>query len=86
MLQETLKSSLEASVIPAFEMSCRSMFEQVDATFQKGMGEHATAALQQFDSSHSPLALALRVWSLSMSVHHMFCPITKLSCQQDLSD
>ncbi|XP_027164532.1 enhancer of mRNA-decapping protein 4-like isoform X1 [Coffea eugenioides] len=59
-LQETLKSSLEASVIPAFEISCRSMFEQVDATFQKGMGEHATAALQQFDSSHSPLALALR--------------------------
>ncbi|KAL3503674.1 hypothetical protein ACH5RR_038123 [Cinchona calisaya] len=59
-LQETLKSSLEASVVPAFEMSCRSMFEQVDATFHKGMAEHATAALQQFESSHSPLALALR--------------------------
>ncbi|KAL3508319.1 hypothetical protein ACH5RR_027720 [Cinchona calisaya] len=59
-LQETLKSSLEASVVPAFEMSCRSMFEQVDATFQKGMAEHASTALQQFESSHSPLALALR--------------------------
>lgn len=59
-LQETLKSSLEASVIPAFEMSCKAMFEQVDTTFQKGMIDHATVAQQQFESTHSPLALALR--------------------------
>ncbi|XP_057983446.1 enhancer of mRNA-decapping protein 4-like [Malania oleifera] len=59
-LQDTLKSSLEASVVPAFEMSCKAMFEQVDATFQKGMAEHTTAAQQQFESTHSPLALALR--------------------------
>lgn len=59
-LQETLKSSLEASVIPAFEMSCRAMFEQVDATFQKGLTEHTAAAQQHFDASHSPLAIALR--------------------------
>ncbi|KAK6133060.1 hypothetical protein DH2020_033215 [Rehmannia glutinosa] len=59
-LQETLKSSLEVSVIPAFEMSCRAMFEQVDATFQKGIVEHSAAAQQQFDASHSPLAIALR--------------------------
>ncbi|KAF5950380.1 hypothetical protein HYC85_012373 [Camellia sinensis] len=58
-LQDALKSSLEASVIPAFEMSCKAMFEQVDATFQKGMIEHATVAQQQFESTHSPLALAL---------------------------
>ncbi|CAA0833605.1 Enhancer of mRNA-decapping protein 4 [Striga hermonthica] len=59
-LQETLKSSLETSVIPAFEMSCRAMFEQVDATFKNGLVEHSAAAQQQFDSSHSPLAIALR--------------------------
>ncbi|XAR67319.1 hypothetical protein NMG60_11002026 [Bertholletia excelsa] len=59
-MQEALKSSLEASVVPAFEMSCKAMFEQVDATFQKGMMEHTAAAQQQFDSSHSSLALALR--------------------------
>jgi len=59
-LQETLKSSLEASVIPAFEMSCKAMFEQVDTTFQKGMIDHATVAQQQFESTHSPLTLALR--------------------------
>ncbi|XP_057765385.1 enhancer of mRNA-decapping protein 4-like [Salvia miltiorrhiza] len=59
-LQETLKSSLEVSVIPAFEMSCRTMFEQVDTAFQKGMVEHTSAAQQQFEASHSPLALALR--------------------------
>ena len=64
-MQEALKSSLEASVIPAFEMSCKALFEQVDATFQKGMVEHTSEAQQQFDSTHSSLALALRVWSPS---------------------
>ncbi|GFP90966.1 enhancer of mRNA-decapping protein 4 [Phtheirospermum japonicum] len=59
-LQEALKSSLEVSVVPAFEMSCRTMFEQVDSAFQKGMVEHTTAAQQQVEASHSPLALALR--------------------------
>lgn len=48
-------------MIPAFEMSCRTMFEQVDAAFQKGMVEHTSAAQQQCDASHSPLALTLRV-------------------------
>lgn len=60
-MQEALKSSFEASVIPAFEMSCKTMFEQVDSTFQKGLVEHSASAQQHFDSSHSPLALALRV-------------------------
>ncbi|KAI3804718.1 hypothetical protein L1987_26471 [Smallanthus sonchifolius] len=59
-LQEALKSSIEASVIPAFEMSCKAMFDQVDATFQKGMIEHTSAAQQQIESAHSPLAIALR--------------------------
>ncbi|KAI4321737.1 hypothetical protein MLD38_035085 [Melastoma candidum] len=59
-LQETLKSSLEASVIPSFEKSCKAMFEQVDATFQKGIVEHTSAAQQQLESLHSPLAVALR--------------------------
>ncbi|KAG8365126.1 hypothetical protein BUALT_Bualt18G0072000 [Buddleja alternifolia] len=49
--QETLKSNLEASMIPAFEMSCRAMFEQVDVAFQKGMVEHKPAAQQQFEAS-----------------------------------
>lgn len=59
-LQDALKSNLEASVVPAFEMSCKAMFDQVDSTFQKGMVEHATTVQQQFESTHSPLALALR--------------------------
>ncbi|XP_073309319.1 enhancer of mRNA-decapping protein 4-like isoform X1 [Primulina huaijiensis] len=59
-LQEILKSSLEVSVIPAFEISCRAMFEQVDSAFQKGMVEHTAAAQQQFEASHSSLALVLR--------------------------
>ncbi|XP_058112978.1 enhancer of mRNA-decapping protein 4-like [Magnolia sinica] len=59
-LQDTLRSSLESSLIPAFEMSCKAMFEQVDAVFQKGMVEHLSAAQQQFEVAHSPLAHALR--------------------------
>ncbi|KAK9077628.1 hypothetical protein SSX86_005965 [Deinandra increscens subsp. villosa] len=59
-LQEALKLSIEASVIPAFEMSCKAMFNQVDATFQKGMIEHTVTAQQHIESAHSPLAIALR--------------------------
>ncbi|CAN4102564.1 unnamed protein product [Withania somnifera] len=67
-LQETLKSTLEVSVIPAFEMSCKAMFEQVDLTFQKGLADHSVATQQQFESMHSPLALALRDAISSASV------------------
>ncbi|KAK6947144.1 Enhancer of mRNA-decapping protein 4, WD40 repeat region [Dillenia turbinata] len=59
-LQDALRASFETSVIPAFDMSCKAMFEQVDATFQKGMIEHTSVAQQQFESTHSPLALTLR--------------------------
>ncbi|XP_049400144.1 enhancer of mRNA-decapping protein 4-like isoform X1 [Solanum stenotomum] len=59
-LQETLKSTMEGSVIPAFEISCKAMFDQVDLTFQKGFAEHTGFALQQFESMHSPLVHALR--------------------------
>ncbi|XP_024976086.1 enhancer of mRNA-decapping protein 4-like [Cynara cardunculus var. scolymus] len=59
-LQEALRLSMEASVVPAFEMSCKAMFDQIDATFQKGMLEHTSAAQQQVESTYSPLAIALR--------------------------
>nr|GEX16600.1 hypothetical protein [Tanacetum cinerariifolium] len=59
-LQEALRSSMEGSIIPAFETSCKAMFDQVDATFQKGLLEHTSTALQQVESTHSPLAVALR--------------------------
>uniref|UniRef100_A0A5B7AN20 Putative enhancer of mRNA-decapping protein 4-like n=1 Tax=Davidia involucrata TaxID=16924 RepID=A0A5B7AN20_DAVIN len=59
-LQDALRSSFEASVIPTFEASCKAMFEQVDATFQNGLIKQASAAQQQFESTHSPLAVALR--------------------------
>ncbi|KAK4755116.1 hypothetical protein SAY87_008873 [Trapa incisa] len=59
-LQDALRSSLEALVIPAFEMQCKAMFEQIDGTLQNGLVKHLTAAQQQYDSTHSPLAIALR--------------------------
>ncbi|XVF33839.1 hypothetical protein REPUB_Repub18cG0006100 [Reevesia pubescens] len=58
-LQEALRSSVEALVIPAFEMSCKAMFGQVDAAFQKGMVEHTNAAQQHLESASSSLAIAL---------------------------
>ena len=64
-MQDSLKSSLESSVIPAFEQSCKAMFEQVDAAFRKGMTEHTTAAQQQLEASHTPLAHTLRVSAVS---------------------
>lgn len=60
-LQDALRSSLEASMIPAFEMSCKNMFEQVNATLQRELTKHTTAAQHLFESSHSSLAVSLRV-------------------------
>ncbi|KAI4306266.1 hypothetical protein L6164_029559 [Bauhinia variegata] len=60
VLQDALKSSFETSVVPAFEMSCKAMFEQVDSTFQKGMVEHTTAVQHQLESGHTSLAMTLR--------------------------
>ncbi|KAL1204880.1 Enhancer of mRNA-decapping protein 4 [Cardamine amara subsp. amara] len=59
-LQEALRSGLESSLIPSFERACKTMFEQVDSAFQKGMAEHTSAAQQRFDSGHSQLAHTLR--------------------------
>ncbi|XP_054796937.1 enhancer of mRNA-decapping protein 4-like [Prosopis cineraria] len=60
VLQDALKSSFETSVVPAFEKSCKAMFEQVDSTFQKGMVEHTSAVQQHLESGHTSLALTLR--------------------------
>ncbi|GMH25054.1 hypothetical protein Nepgr_026897 [Nepenthes gracilis] len=70
-LQDGLKSTLEALIIPAFEMSCKAMFEQVDTTFQKGMAEHAAAVQQQMESANSSLALSLKdaITSISSVTH-----------------
>lgn len=60
VLQDTLRSSFENSIIPAFERSCKAMFDQVDSAFQKGMAEHTTAAQQQFATTHTVLASTLQ--------------------------
>ena len=61
-----MRSNLESSIIPAFEMSCKAMFEQIDSTFQKGLLKHTTAIQQHFETAHSPLASALRVCEYHM--------------------
>ncbi|XP_039025630.1 enhancer of mRNA-decapping protein 4-like isoform X2 [Hibiscus syriacus] len=59
-LQDALRSSLETYVVPAFEMSCKSMFEQIDVTFRKGLREHTATAQQQVEKSHSSVVAALQ--------------------------
>lgn len=56
-LQDALRSSLEGSVIPAFERSCQSMFSQVDAAFQKGFSDNQTQLQQQLATSTIASAL-----------------------------
>ncbi|KAH9304800.1 hypothetical protein KI387_009204, partial [Taxus chinensis] len=60
VLQDALRTCFEGSVIPAFEHSCKAMFEQVDTAFREGMSEHTTAAQHQFSASHSALASTLQ--------------------------
>ncbi|KAK4744078.1 hypothetical protein SAY87_010390 [Trapa incisa] len=73
-LQDALRSSVEASMIPAFEMSCRAMFKQIDATFQRGLTEHASAAMQHLEGVNSPLTLVLKdVINSASSMTHTLC-------------
>ena len=56
---------MEGSIVHAFETSCKAMFDQVDATFQNGLQ-------QQVDSTHSPLAVSLRVRNFDHSLSLIF--------------
>ncbi|KAI4365006.1 hypothetical protein MLD38_021031 [Melastoma candidum] len=60
ILQDSLRACLETSLVPAFELSCKALFERVDVTVQNGLEEHIVAMQQLFDSAHSPLAISLR--------------------------
>ncbi|XP_062233021.1 enhancer of mRNA-decapping protein 4-like isoform X2 [Phragmites australis] len=66
-LQDTFRSSFESSVIPAFEQSCKTILEQVDGAFQKGMSEHSAAIQQQVVTANTPLAQTLRETITSVS-------------------
>ena len=72
-----MRSSFESTIIPAFEQSCKTMFEQVDGAFQKGMSEHGAAIRQQVATAHTPLAQTLRV-SLPASFLSIYC----IECQK----
>jgi enhancer of mRNA-decapping protein 4 len=60
IVQEALRTCFESTVIPSFERSCRSMFEQVESSFQHGMAEYTSRAQQELASSHSALASTLQ--------------------------
>lgn len=71
-IQDTLKSNLESSVVPAFEKSSRALFEQIDEAFQKGLTDHKAAAQQQYESAHTQLAITLRVFYNIASIFYYF--------------
>ncbi|KAG6513328.1 enhancer of mRNA-decapping protein 4-like [Zingiber officinale] len=60
VLQDSLRSCLESSVVPSFEQSCKAMFEHIENAFQNGMSEHTAAASQQLEAANTPLAATLR--------------------------
>jgi len=60
-MQDALRTSFESLLVPAFEQTCKTMFEQIDGAFQKGMSEHSIAIQQQVEAAHTPLALTLKV-------------------------
>lgn len=62
-MQDAFRTSFESLLVPAFEQSCKTMFEQIDGAFQKGMSEHTIAIQQQVETAHTPLALTLKVSS-----------------------
>lgn len=79
-MQDALRSNLEATIIPAFEQSCKIMFDHVDTAFQKGMMEHAIASQKLFESTNTPLALTLKVCichSIAFDIHdsYIFCSL-----------
>lgn len=80
-LQDALKSSVETAIIPAFDMSCKNMFEQVNATFQKGLIRQTSAAQQQLESVHSPLAAALKVCISRLGIIVGTCQISIMNIQ-----
>ncbi|GKE44076.1 hypothetical protein Tco_1471360, partial [Tanacetum coccineum] len=57
---ESLRSSMESSIVPTFETSCKAMFGQLDATFQKGLLEHTSTTQQHVESTHSPCKLCFK--------------------------
>ncbi|KAL6633640.1 hypothetical protein ACP70R_026311 [Stipagrostis hirtigluma subsp. patula] len=59
-LQDALRTSFESLLVPAFEQACKTMFDQVDGAFQKGMSEHTVAIQQQVEAAHTPLVLTLK--------------------------
>lgn len=63
ILKFQLGTDLWLLLVPAFEQACKTMFEQVDGAFQKGMSEQMYAIQQQVEAAHTPLALTLKVSS-----------------------
>ena len=72
--QEALRSCFENTVLPAFERTCRSMFDHVESSFQHGMAEYTQHAQQELLSSHTALASTLQVCA-SSCLHRPFTEV-----------
>eukprot|EP00897_Mesotaenium_endlicherianum_P006821 jgi/Mesen1/6167/ME000317S05295 len=59
-LQEAMRGCFEAAVVPAFQRACADMFQQVDASLQRGVAEHTSAAAAHFGSHNSAVSASLK--------------------------
>ncbi|KAG0628353.1 hypothetical protein M758_1G020200 [Ceratodon purpureus] len=59
-LQDGIRSGFETLIIPAFERSCQTMFDQVSTVFQTEMIEHSSHVQRELASSHTALATNLQ--------------------------
>ena len=62
--QDGIRSGFETLIIPAFERSCQTMFDQVNTVFQTEMIEHSSQVQRELASTHTALATNLQVFRI----------------------
>lgn len=68
LFQDGIRAGFETLIIPAFERSCQTMFDQVNTVFQTEMIEHNSQVESELASTHTALATNLQVPSERISI------------------
>lgn len=75
LFQDGIRAGFETLIIPAFERSCQTMFDQVNGVFQTEMANHTSQVQREFASTHTALATNLQVSAVSAFIY----PVAGLS-------
>jgi enhancer of mRNA-decapping protein 4 len=68
LFQDGIRAGFETLIIPAFERSCQTMFDQVNTAFQTEMIEHSSQVQRELASTHTALATNLQVSKQSFCI------------------